>query len=93
MEPETVEGISAEIETLKANVAMYRRLAAQRRAADYLPIADKLMEAAAKAEAKVLVKAAELERMLAEPRTQSGRPSQQRAGLSHASMSTMLPGA
>ena len=91
MEPKTVEGISAEIETLKANVAMYRRLAAQRRAADYLPIADKLMEAAAKAEAKVLVKAAELERMLAEPRT--GRPGHQCGGLSHASMSTMLPGA
>jgi hypothetical protein len=69
MAPMTVEGIRAEIDTLKANVAMYRRLAAERRAADYLPIADKLMEAAAKAEAKVVVKAAELQRMLAEPRT------------------------
>jgi hypothetical protein len=69
MQPMSVEGIRAEIDTLKANVAMYRRLAAERRAADYLPIADKLMEAAAKAEAKVVVKAAELERMLAEPRT------------------------
>jgi hypothetical protein len=69
MQPMSVEGIRAEIDTLKANVAMYRRLAAERRAADYLPIADKLMEAAAKAEAKVVVKAAELQRMLAEPRT------------------------
>jgi hypothetical protein len=67
MEPKTVEGIRAEIDTLKANVAMYRRLAAERRAADYLPIADKLMEAAAKAEAKAVVKAAELERMIAAP--------------------------
>jgi hypothetical protein len=65
MEPKTVEGIRAEIDTLKANVAMYRRLAAERRAADYLPIADKLMEAAAKAEAKAVVKAEELERMIA----------------------------
>jgi len=60
MEPKTVEGIRAEIETLRANVAMYRRLAAERRAADYLPIADKLMEAAAKA----VMKADELEQKL-----------------------------
>jgi hypothetical protein len=61
---QTVEGIRAQIETLKAHVIRYRRLAVERRAADYLPIAEKLTAVAADCEAKV----AELEKLLAAQR-------------------------
>jgi hypothetical protein len=58
---QTVEGMRAQIETLKAHVIKYRRLAIERRAADYLPIAEKLTAVAADCEAR----AAELEKLLA----------------------------
>jgi hypothetical protein len=57
--------IRADIAALREHVALYRRLAAERRAVDHILIADKLTEAAAECEAK----AAELERMLAAPRS------------------------
>jgi hypothetical protein len=60
----TIEMIRADIATLSEHVALYRRLAAERRAADHMLIADKLTEAAVECEAR----AAELERMLAEQR-------------------------
>jgi hypothetical protein len=61
----TIELIRADIATLREHVALSRRLAEERRAADHLQIAAKLIEAAADCEAR----AAELERMLAAPRT------------------------
>jgi hypothetical protein len=61
----TAEAIRADIASLRANVTTFRRLAEERRAADHILIADKLLEVAADFE----VKAAELERLLAGDRT------------------------
>jgi hypothetical protein len=58
----TIEMIRADIVTLRDHVALYRKLADERRAVEHIMIADKLTEAAAECEAK----AAELERLLAE---------------------------
>jgi hypothetical protein len=58
----TIEMIRADISRLREHVALYRRLAGERQAADHQRIADKMTEVAAECEAK----AAELERMLAE---------------------------
>jgi hypothetical protein len=58
---QTVEGMRAQIETLKAHVIKYQRLAIERRAADYLSIAEKLTAVAADCEAR----ATELEKLLA----------------------------
>lgn len=64
----TIELIRADIATLLEHVALYRRLAEERRAVAHLEIADKLTEAAADCEAR----AAELERLLAERARSAG---------------------
>jgi hypothetical protein len=64
----TIEMIRADILSLREHVALYRRLAAERRAADHLLIADKLTEAAADCEAR----AAELEKLLADQARSAG---------------------
>ena len=56
----TIDAIQADIIRLRENVARFRRLAEERKAADHLMIATKLTEVAADFEAK----AAELERLL-----------------------------
>jgi cytochrome c556 len=61
----TAEALRAEIASLQENVTKFRRLAEERRAADQILIADKLIEVAADFEAK----AAELQRLLAGDRT------------------------
>jgi hypothetical protein len=58
----TIEMIKADIATLREHIALYRRLAGERRAADHQRIADKMTEAAAECEASAM----ELERLLAE---------------------------
>jgi hypothetical protein len=57
----SLEEIEAEIARLREHVADYRRLAAERRAAEHFMIAEKLTEAAAECEKMV----SELERQLA----------------------------
>jgi hypothetical protein len=64
----TIEMIRADIASLREHVALYRRLAEERRAADHLLIAAKLTEAAAECEAR----AAELEKLLAEQARSAG---------------------
>lgn len=49
----TFADIEADIASLRANAAKFRRLAEERRAADHVPIAEKLMEVVADIEAKV----------------------------------------
>jgi hypothetical protein len=61
----TAEAIKADIAALREHITKFRRRAEERRAADHMLIADKLIEVAADFEAK----AAELERLLASDRT------------------------
>ena len=56
----TLADIEADIESLRANAEKYRRLAEERRAADHVQIAEKLMELVTNLEAR----AAELEALL-----------------------------
>lgn len=67
----TVETIKGDIARLREHVLMYRRLAGERRAADHMLIADKLVAAAAECESM----ANELERKLRDLSSKASEPS------------------